>query len=210
MLVNQVIAALVAAGGMGFVNYVVADKLDLIDFSDEKANLRIPYMLCWSVPDFTLYLLIKQLISKWIRGELGIALSLIVTLISVYVVSLLFSRPLFWLSGVVINWIRSEEKADLFSGSPWNRLLGTSKEQMVYIYNFEKEPIVCGYLEFLTIDPGSRTEMSVVPFTNSKKQLSFQEVHDYYSTFEKLNEYGVQQYLDFDRKIIIVVITPTS
>lgn len=205
MHINQILAALVAVGGLGFINYSVADKLGTVEFNTRESNMRLPYMLSWSIPDFAIYLAVNMAVAKCLTGNWLIITSLILTIIIVFFFSLKIQPLLSKFSNWLINRTRnSNDKGSLFVGSPWNELFSSKAAQMVFIFDFDKKPIVSGYLSLLALDYQHEPTASIMPFTDSNGDVSFEDLIESVSTREIQEKNAVRQYVDFDRKIIVV------
>lgn len=205
MNANQILAALVAVGGLGFINYSVADKLGLVEFNSRESNMRLPYMLSWSIPDFAIYLAINTIVAKYLTGNRLIIANLILTIVVVFFFSLIAQPLLSKFSSWLINLKRnSRNKGSLFVGSPWNELFSSKTPQIVFVFDFEKKPIISGYLSLLSLDYQHEPTVSVMPFTDDEDEVSFEDLIKRVSTTESQKNNAVRQYVDFDRKIIII------
>jgi len=216
--INKIIASLIAVGGLGFINYYVADRQGLVDFRGQDSKTQVPYMLCWSIFDFAIYLIVQsgvvaiknkfqsssnQLGTHIFMGDSGIAISLLLTIVVVFFISAYLYRPFSTFINSINNRRRNgDNKASLFNGDPWTSQFITNKEKSVFVYSFERKPIISGYLTQITTNPQDFRSMSIMPFNDDV------EMPKYEDALNKLNEirdnFTVMQYVDYDQKFLII------
>lgn len=213
MRIETVFATLLAAGGLGYINYAVAEAQGLIDFK-KGDNLTLSYMLSWSVVDFAIYLGVSQVLSVWLhlRGQLGLALSLLATMGVVLILSVRFMSPLHKIGRFLSNLIRSYEgKSANYTGNVWNQALGSGKTQQVYVFNFEKHLLAAGEPELVTHDTEDQLEMSLRPLPVNFDDpypwnVDYDELAGSLSQDEFQKKNKVRQFMDLDRKIIVFIV----
>ena len=204
MKINAIVSALVAAGGLGYINLSVAEKQGLVNFKSE-ANTFLPYMLCWSAVDFSAYLLISYWFSVLrLAVNLSTGLSLIVTMAVVYLCAVSFMAPLHRAGAALNNYRRHYDgKSNVSPQSPWEYLTSQDTVQYLYIHTLAHEPVASGILDYCSKTDDNRLSTQLIPFTDSQKMQSFDEIVASYSSSEAKKKYSVANYIDFDRKLIV-------
>ncbi|WP_436704311.1 hypothetical protein [Lactiplantibacillus plantarum] len=218
MDINAIVASLIVVGGLGFINYNVADRQGLVDFRGPDSKMQIPYMLCWSIFDFAIYLIVQDLVgwlkntsqvsknklaSSILMGDSGLAISLLVTIILVFFISVFSYRPF----SEFVNWLNNKRrnknnKASLFVGNPWTGQFITNKEKMIFVFDFEHNPIVSGYLTKISTNPQDLQEMSIMPFNDNSDLATYKDIIE--GMNEQRDKYHVMQYVDYDKKLLII------
>lgn len=208
MNITEILTPLIAAGGLGYINYLIADKLGLINYVKGRENLAILFMLSWSVPDFSIYLLIRWILGlfKFLSADIEMILSLILSIFAVYIFSLLFLKKIFAVSNFFLNKVRKSLNLGSVSPiSPWMGNFGNDTKQTVFIYSLQKDPIICGDLETIS-NLEEESSMILRPFPDIKKMPTFEELMEKVSEIDYQKENKVRQYINYDKKIIIVSI----
>ncbi|WP_407895614.1 hypothetical protein [Lacticaseibacillus sp. N501-2] len=204
MNINTIISALVAAGGFGYINLSVAEKQGLVNFKSD-ANTLLPYMLCWSAVDFSVYLLISYWISFFkLAANLSTGLSLIATMIVVYLCAVSLMAPIHRIGDALNNYRRHyDNKSNVSPQSTWEYLTGQDTVQYLYIYTLTHEPVTGGILDYCSKTDDNRLSAQLVPFTNSSSIPAYDDMVASYSTVEAKQKYDVASYIDADRKLLI-------
>lgn len=204
MNINAIVSALVAAGGLGYINLSVAEKQGLVNFKSQ-ANAFLPYMLCWSAVDFSVYLLISYWLSFFkLAANLSTSLSLIVTMGVIYLAAVIFMAPLHRAGATLNNYRRHYDgKSDVSPQSPWEYLTSKDTVQYLYIYTLAHEPVASGILDYCSKTDDDRLSAQLVPFTDSSKMQTYDDLVASYSSVEAKTKYNVANYIDFDRKLIV-------
>ena len=65
-MLNDIIATLLTVGGVGFVNFMVTEQLGTVNLYKDSNQARLGYSLIWSIVDFSIYLLAKNLLSSYL------------------------------------------------------------------------------------------------------------------------------------------------
>lgn len=203
------IAPLLAAGGLGFINYYVASRLDLINFRSTDKKMILPFMLIWSILDYAVYLLIHALCSILFEHDLQEPISLILSIIVVFYGFLYLAVPIFNRIDSRINSVRRKSGLNpVQSGDPWSHLIQSPENQLLYIFDFYGKPITAGWLAFSESNSESTLTFNLasLPDYDPKQELNEFIAERSGTSFEAENK--LRQYIDTDRKMIIVSIIP--
>ncbi|RRG09752.1 MAG: hypothetical protein DUD32_06050 [Lactobacillus sp.] len=221
MDISKLFATFLAAGGLGFINYSIADRLDLVEFNNEKSNMRLPFMLAWTIPDFAIYLLVSYFVSRlnglkihhlkiYLNNNVELAIALLITLILVYFLSLWLLPIVFKHDKALINFRRKKYgHAELFVGSAWNKAFDNDRITRCYVYGFDKTFLVSGEIKHASSDAQS-TQMTITPFINDINECPFNELIEQFTKESFQKTHDVRQLLDYDKKVIIVTVEDTD
>lgn len=211
MNINALATAFVAAGGLGFINYYVADRLGLIDFKENNLGSVLPFMLMWSVFDFSIYLFVQWILSRWLNGNVLLAAALACTALLVLIVFAETAGAIFAGLDKLLNHDRkSLGKAEVFSVDPWEYLTETDGTQEVFIFDLTGAPITAGWLDYTNRSAADHLTMNLIPFTDNPKAQPLSQLMDDYSTEEAKKAYQIRQFVDLDRKIVIVSVSSNA
>lgn len=83
----EIMAVLLTVGGVGIINYIIAEQLSAIDTTQNGSNREKALALVFTMFDYFLYLLMKCLWAIWLKGMP----LLIATCLSTALISLLIS-----------------------------------------------------------------------------------------------------------------------
>lgn len=211
----MVLASFVAAGGLGFINYYVADKLDIIEFNKSNTKIALPFMLMWSIFDFSIYLIVQALcellkeiphIGKYFSENIVLAITLMLTICIVFILFTMVARPIFKIINNFINKRRkSAGKAEIESESVWQNFISSDVVTYIYIFNLDGTAIISGISDYTTRSTDNEgLSMSIIPFNGDHKLKNLKEVLDNYATKEGKDMFNTTQFVDLDRKVIIV------
>lgn len=220
MHINEIVTSLIAAGGLGFINYFVADELDLIEFDDTSSKTLLPFLLLWSSVDYIIYLLASFIITLLqtfvnvffknfhIVSELKMSLSLILAIVLIFLFSEKCSKPIFDFIRDKTNKQRNKDnKTNLFNGNALNKVFSSNDYQAVYIYDFEKKFITKGHIKSLSQNNGKEILLALRPFTNDNGlPTEYSEIKLKTSEKNFLTEHKTMEIVDFQNKLIIITI----
>lgn len=203
-MLQQIISSLVTVGGLGFINYYVAEQMDAIDFKGKDEKLIVPCMLCFSVIDYIVYLLINYIFSLFVRNQnLNAALSLIFTIICSFLITLYFINPV---SKIVNGFINRRRKKQSFSeiqnDDLWNYFLKDNKEVRCYIYDFNNNFIANGWVQVSNKD-SENLAVSLDPF---KDDISEDELYESIKSDSFYNSHTINQLVFPNKRIKIYLI----
>lgn len=186
--INQVITAFLAAGGLGYINYWILEKLEVTSSGDGEKTAHITFssLLC-SIPDFFIYLGVKWGV-KWVLNlfktknfalnkDVTNFIALIFTMLIIILITALFGkkivRGIYWILRIVTT---GNGKTGVAPGEPWTLIDKTGKS-LIYLYNLNREPIAYGYGESFSGSPDSNYSINLQPVQKEYgEQLSYEDV----------------------------------
>lgn len=93
-MLNDIIATLLTVGGVGFVNFMVTEQLGTVNLYKDSNQARLGYSLIWSIVDFSIYLLAKNLLSSFLQGDMLLIAVMLITLVGAWLITYLLAWPL--------------------------------------------------------------------------------------------------------------------
>ena len=182
--INQVITAFLAAGGLGYINYWILEKLEVTSSGDGEKTAHITFssLLC-SIPDFYIYLGAKWVLNLTKPKDLALNndvtnfISLIFTVFIIILITSLFGKKIVRGIYLILRIVTTGNgKTGVAPGEPWT-LIDKSGTSLIYLYNLNHEPISYGYGEGFSASPDSNYSINLQPVQkNYGKQLNYEEV----------------------------------
>ncbi|MCT3200950.1 hypothetical protein EFO64_02435 [Limosilactobacillus reuteri] len=208
-MLTKLIASLITVGGMGFMNFLVTDQLGTVDLRHDHKTEMIAYSLLWSIFDFAIFLMINSLLQHYCKlsGNWLIVYSLIFTLVLAFLITLLIARPLNGFVYFCYNRVASGQikKANFIPGSTFTNKLNNDKKAIVYLYDFDHNPINFGILDEYSLDDTGQPQISLVPGMQ-RIQPTYQNLIDYISKDKIYEQYQPFSYINFEQKWIMFVL----
>ena len=204
----EIMAATLTVGGVGIINYIIAEQLNAIDTTQDNSNREKAIALVFTMFDYFLYLLMKFLWGFYLKG----IASLIATCASTAVISLAISfLGSKWINARfydLINFIRSKNGMSFRrSATNWQSALKPNRNnwQRVYLYDFNHNPLGFGWRMGISNDQESNYSISFRPINDEGEQPSYEDLIENIQSKGVTDEYDILQYVNFQQKFIIVV-----
>ena len=204
----EIMAALLTVGGVGIINYIIAEQLSAIDTTQNGSNREKALDLVFTMFDYFLYLVMKFLWGFCLKGiPLLIATCVSTALISL-VISFLASK---WINKKfydLINFVRGKNNMSFRrSATNWQSSLKTNKNQWqkVYLYDFDHHPLGFGWRVGISNDKESNYSISFQPAYDEGKQPTFEEITQKIQKDNLANKYDILQYVNFQQKFIVII-----
>jgi hypothetical protein len=211
--INQIIASIITAGGLGYVNYWVIDKLGLTASSSEDKAIHITLSsLLFSIPDFAVYLLIQQCLIRWtkIRGNWFIICSIIITLILVFLITLFLSKIAINCIYKFVRLIKTgSSSTGIAYGEPWNDLLEKGKSSIAYIYDINHNPLSFGYVDTYSADVDGNYSVNLKPIMEEGTQPSYSKLLKQLQN-DDFSHYDYNIYVNLKQKFIIIMLVANN
>jgi hypothetical protein len=164
---NVLLTSFIGAGGLGFINFIILEKLEIIRQDKEQKDEKLLFVLFFSIVNYALFLLIfsfpdgNMFISEFIKQlSLGIILTLAISIVLSFTVYPLLAKIL----KLAINFFRKVilNKPSADNQTPKERLLSKGDvSTFVYIFDFDKNRIAEGYLDGWLNDTEKTNQVSV-------------------------------------------------
>lgn len=184
--INQLVTTFLAAGGLGYINYWILERLDVTDSSNGENSKNASFLL-FSIPDFFVFLLLRFILKKSfhcllkvkIGSDLVDFIAIFLTVIIIFESTAKFGKKFVEFIYARIRKYTKDNKGNndtgVFPGSPWTALDKTG-ESLVYIYSFDKKPIIFGYGESYSEDIDNNYSLNIQPDVSLGKHLDFDDI----------------------------------
>ena len=208
-MLNKIIAALITVGGIGYINYAVAEQLGAAEFKGDKKTNQIAFSLVWSIVDFAIYLLVQKALSHWhVRGTWLLIASMLLTIVIVFLMAVIVTRPLqkllYWFYNRVF---KASHNAPIKVGTVWSNFFSGDQTMEVYCYDLQHRPIAQGFVLQNSSNSAGHA-LALQPFASDKhkKQWPYEDMENISQTANK-RSHEIKQLVDFDNNLIIFAIT---
>lgn len=185
---NDIIVKFLAAGGLGYINYWLLEKLDVSSSSIGEKTVHVTFgsLLC-SIPDFFVYILLKSFFVKYFKfnNDLSNVISLSLTVIAVFFFTIFLGKKIIDLIYRIMRKVTTGDwETGVAPGEPWSAI-DKSGESLVYLYNFEHKLIACGYGTSFSGSFDSNYSINLQPFDHNQKKESELNYYDaiYFASF---------------------------
>lgn len=206
-LFNMLLTSFVSAGGLGFINFIILEKLEIIRQDKEKKDEKILYVLFFSIINYALFLLLFSFpdeglaITDFIRQlSFGIMLTVLTSMILSFSVYPLLAKGL--KESINIFRIKILKKPKVDNQTPKERLFSKGDvSTFVYIFDFDKNSIGEGYLEGWITDIEKKNQVSLVA-PGEINQYSYEQVEKMFNEQDNDPEPNTTRHLiDFDNRL---------
>lgn len=184
--INQVITAFLAAGGLGYINYWILEKLDVTSSTDGEKTAHITFssLLC-SIPDFFIYLVFKSLLNcirqkyklnHLLDSDVVNFLALILTIVVIiFITSVLGKKIIQSIYWILRKLTTGKGNTGVAPGEPWTAIDKTHMT-LVYLYSLDHKPIAYGYGESYSGGFDSNYSVNLQPAEEKCNQPCYQYV----------------------------------
>lgn len=204
-MINELIAALITVGGMGFMNFLVTDQLGVVDVRHDQKTEIVAYSLLWSIFDYAIYLGLLSIFSKiGLSTNWTIVLTLLGTLTLSFLITLGIARPLSWIIISIYNHAPGQEKyASFRPGNVFVDKLNNNNRSIAYIYDFDHKPIEFGVVDEFSVNDNGEQQLSLIP-SNESQQPEYDDLKNYLSQENIHNETNPYTFIDTSHKLIMI------
>lgn len=214
---NNFLATLLAAGGLGFSNYWILDHLGFTNQRNVKNTQQVLlYCLLFSLPDFAVFLVVQEILKiiPILQGNWFVFWSISITFIIVILLTLFLGKYIHSCAYWLINKVRVQnQNSTITESTPWQELAEYSngKPQMAYIYDFNYHALGCGYVRAYS-DNAESFSMNLIPFEDEdmEEQPSYQKFNQYIQSKDWQKSYKIYRHVNFNQNFILFIVIPTS
>lgn len=209
VMLNKIIAALITVGGIGYINYAVAEQLGAAEFKGDKKTNQIAFSLVWSIVDFAIYLLVQKILIHWhVHGTWLLITSMLLTIVIVFLMAVIVTKPLqkllYWFYN---RAFKISHNAPIKVGTVWSNFFSGDQTMEVYCYDLQHQPIAQGFVLQNSMNSADHT-LTLQPFESEdyKKQWFYEDMENISQTSNK-RSHKIKQLVDFDNNLIIFAVT---
>lgn len=204
---NILLTSFVSAGGLGFINFIVLEKLGIVRQNNEQKDEKILYVLFFSIVNYALFLLVFSFPEKNIAMEdfiKQISIEVLITLLLSIILSFSVYPLLAKILRALINFFRRIilKKPIIDNQTPKERLLSKGDvSTFVYIFDFDKNRIAEGYLDGWINDTEKKNQVSVTA-PGTLTQYDYEQVEKLFNELDNDPEPDTTRHLiDLDNRL---------
>lgn len=206
-ILNALISSFVVAGGLGFINYVILEKLGIIKSEKNKSDEKLLIILFFSIVNYVIFLLIfafpttetkvKSFIILLAIGILGtLSLSIVLSFTLYPLLAKFFNMFVNWFRTVILKKVKTSNQTPKESLFCLNTVL-----TFIYIFDFDKNKMGEGYLDGWINDNELNHQISLNP-AEKPTGLNFDDVEDLICKIEYTDpDLQPRHLIDFDEKV---------
>lgn len=207
----EMLSALLTVGGVGIINYIIAEQLEAVDTTQQGTDREKALSIIFTMFDFILYLGLRELLSRLtLKGNLLTFATTALTVIISLVISFTLSKKI---NKIFYHWINLVRKNNHMSYrrsyTNWQSsfALHGCKNQLIYLYDFDHNPLGWGWRMGISNDKESNYSISLMPqLENSpENQDSYEEVTKMIQQDNFRNDFEVINYINFQQKFIAII-----
>lgn len=163
----NLITAFVTAGGLGFINFYILDKLDIIKIKKNEKEDKALFILFFSIINYSMYLFFSSniVLSKISKNELLLesAKSIIFTVCITVFLSMTIFPLLAKFLFKAINHVRVEwlKKSRVENANPRDLVFNSKVPLFVYIFDLDGKFVAEGYLKHWSTDADNLNQISL-------------------------------------------------
>lgn len=201
---NNIIAPLLTAGALGFVNYSILSRLDTINLTKDMKEDKQAYLVMFGAGNYFLFTLIQYLLSPIIQiNVLNDVLSFLLTFVITGLSTYKFGDRLGNVANKMINGKRQQAgKAFYDSKSVKNITLNSQESCPMYVYDFNNRLIFAGYSGWFSICEELDFEFSAYPFNKKPEMYKYEDLIEYIESIDVESKV----YINTDKKIKIILL----
>lgn len=199
MNITSLISSLIVSGSLGYLNYNILTKLDVVDFYKDNKDDKRYFVIMLGGINYLLYLVTASFIP---HAQQGNYLAIAITMFLVLLISVVLDFTIFPWSKRFINWLISKVRnrsglPDFDVKSTQEFFFNSNEPQKVYIYDFDNKLIDCGYLYYNSGSDFDELSQVLIPFEKPEEEKSYLEVK------KIARKQSSQMLIDSDRQIKI-------
>lgn len=209
-MLNKLISVLITVGGLGYVNYSVAEALSAVDIHKTNKTQAIAYSALWSIADFAIFLAVNTMLGRYLSGDWLLVITMLLTVVIAFSLSVVLTLPLQkFVYGIYNKVLHLNGKPAIANGTVWHDFVGSSNKQlMAYLYSLDHTPLGFGYVDMASNDEVSNYSISLQPFNynNAELQDSYDTMVKRIQDTEFRNNYTAKQFVDLKQGFIMITL----
>lgn len=199
MNLTSLVSSLIVSGSLGYLNYNILTKLDVVDFYKDNKDDKRYFVIMLGGINYLLYLVTASFIP---HAQQGNYLAIAITMLLVLLISVVLDFTIFPCSKKFINWLILKVRnrsglPDFDIKSAQEFFFNSNEPQKIYIYDFDNKLIDCGYLYYSSGSDFDELSQVLIPFEKPEEEKSYLEVK------RLARKQSSQMLIDSDRQIKI-------
>lgn len=202
---NSVIAPLIAAGALGFVNYSILSRLDTINLTKEMKEDKKAYMMLFGAGNYFLFILVQYLISKLTgMNVVTDVLAFFITLLGTVTGTYFLGDKAGNFVNKMINKKRQKNGKSLYDSNSVRTMALNLKEPCpMYVYDFNNKLIWAGYSGWFSTLEELDFDFTTVPFNEKPELYEYEDVLGHIESIDVESKV----YINTDKKIKLILLT---
>lgn len=187
-LINvPVISILISSGGLGFISFVSLNKMGKLNVYDNQDSFF--YNIFLSIVNFIIMFVITLILNLYLNIQLSFIISLIITMLIAAIYPFVIPLKLIDKIKKNINNSRNKEGLAYQNSEPIReKIFNNSKDTIVYIFDFEKNLINCGYITKINTHKNEPNEIGIDPFDEESPMKTFDDINEYVQQIDVKSE----------------------
>lgn len=203
MNITSLLSSLIVSGCLGYLNYSILEKLGTISFHKNSQDEKRMLLLMFSALNYGMYLAVASFVKGAEEGNYNaIAFSILIVIVLDILLTPILS-PIISCFKCVLDFYRYKllKKGKINTEKVRSEFFQSDKAQDVYIFDFDKNLITCGYFYLSSSTDWEYFDLSLVPFYDVlENQITYEDV------LKKTLDESVQSkvLIDFEKRIKII------
>lgn len=169
------LSVLISSGGLGFLSFLSLNKMGKIKVYDNQD--KVFYNVLLSILNFIILFSLILILSNFFNLQISILLSLIIALISSTIYPFLIPLTILEKIRKSINDSRNEGGLAYQHAEPVREIVfNNPNDTVVYIFDFDKNLINCGYVTNLNTHYNEPNELIIEPFDEEPILKTFEDI----------------------------------
>lgn len=169
------LSVLISSGGLGFLSFLSLNKMGKIKVYDNQD--KVFYNVLLSILNFIILFSLILILSNFFNLQISILLSLIIVLISSTIYPFLIPLTILEKIRKSINDSRNEGGLAYQHAEPVREIVfNNPNDTVVYIFDFDKNLINCGYVTNLNTHYNEPNELIIEPFDEEPILKTFEDI----------------------------------
>lgn len=209
----EMLSVLLTVGGVGIINYIIAEQLDAVDITQQGSNREKALAIIFSMFDLLLYLAIEAILGTFMNGRWLILSTVLLTIVISVAITIKFASRVNKAFYTVINKVRGDNgKSFRRSKTTWQSSfdLHGHRNQMVYLYDFDHNPLGFGWRLGISNDGDTNYAVTLMPqFDDSdpEDQPSYEEICRLIQQDNYQQDFETKQFVSFKQRFIAIIST---
>ncbi|HCD5889920.1 TPA: hypothetical protein NDS98_002416 [Staphylococcus aureus] len=169
------LSVLVPSGGLGFITFLLFNKMGKVKFYDNQD--KVFYVVVFSLMNAIILLVFISLLTLFLSASVALLFSLTFTLILAVVYPFLIPFDKINQLKSHINDLRNQNGLAYQHAEPVSEIVfNNNKATAVYIFDFDKSLINCGFITNMNTDSSEPNELLIEPFDEESSLKSFDDI----------------------------------
>ncbi|HDX7831683.1 TPA: hypothetical protein RUV07_001686 [Staphylococcus aureus] len=172
---TSLLSVLIPSGGLGFITFILFNKMDKVKFYNNQD--KVFYVVVFSLTNSIIMLVFVSLLKLFLSASVTLLFSLTFTMILTIIYPFLIPFDTINQLKSYINNLRNQNGLAYQYSEPVREIVfNNNKDTVIYIFDFEKNLINCGYISNINTRNNEPTELIIEPFDEEPPLKSFDDI----------------------------------